>query len=245
MGILRKIRKDNFTTVSNDYLQDESLSWKAKGVITFLMSLPDDWNVNISHLTKCSKDGRDAVMSALDEIVDHGYGRKIKTRAKNGTFDNFDFEVADSKMFPPISENPTLEKPTLENPTLLNTKQTKNGKKEYTPKKQNSMFPEMDPDVALHFRDCVFGKDGGKSLFLGKFKKEIELGVDVEYYFNSVKDWSETKTQAKFKRTAKGWIATARNFMRSDKNENKLKMQIVNNKQTNTDAFEYLTGNYE
>lgn len=58
------------------------------------------------------------------------------------------------------------------------------------------------------------------------FEKEFlefeKMGVDISYYFNAVKDWSLTKTRQK--RTAKGWIATTRNFMRSDTEKNKLKM---------------------
>ena len=58
------------------------------------------------------------------------------------------------------------------------------------------------------------------------FEKEFlefeKMGVDISYYFNSVKDWSLTKTNEK--RTSKGWIATTRNFMRSDTEKNKLKM---------------------
>jgi len=58
------------------------------------------------------------------------------------------------------------------------------------------------------------------------FEKEFlvleQMGVDVNYYFEAVRDWSLTKD--KEKRTSKGWIATARNFMRSDNQKNKLKM---------------------
>jgi hypothetical protein len=59
-------------------------------------------------------------------------------------------------------------------------------------------------------------------IFEKEFLQFEQMGVDISYYFNAVKDWSLTKTNEK--RTAKGWIATARNFMRSDAEKEKLKM---------------------
>ncbi len=239
MGILRKIRKENFTTVSNDYLQDEKLSWKAKGIITFLMSLPDDWRVNISHLSKCSKDGRDAVMSALKEIESNGYGRKIKSRAKDGTFDNFDFEVADSMVFEPKSDYPTLDIPILDNPTLQNTNEKLNTKvKGKEPENDSgSLFHQQNPNKTTLFRNSIFGDENGKTVFLSKFNKPDFSGVDLNYYYEAVKDWSDSANK---KRTAKGWLATVRNFMRSDNEKKKLKMLVKENVSANQDAIDYL-----
>ena len=57
--IRKTSRKVNFTTVSNDFLQDVNLSWKAKGMIVYILSLPPGWVLNIQDLKNRSKDGRD------------------------------------------------------------------------------------------------------------------------------------------------------------------------------------------
>ena len=67
--IRRTKRTGNFTTVRNEYLQDVNLSWKAKGLITYIMSLPPDWQLNLSDLKNRSKDGRDATAAGLRELI--------------------------------------------------------------------------------------------------------------------------------------------------------------------------------
>ena len=71
--IRRTKRTGNFTTVRNEYLQDVNLSWKAKGLITYIMSLPPDWQLNLSDLKNRSKDGRDASAAGLRELRTNGY----------------------------------------------------------------------------------------------------------------------------------------------------------------------------
>lgn len=121
--IRRTKRTDNFTVVRNEYLQDVNLSWKAKGLITYIMSLPPDWQLNLSDLKKRSKDGRDATAAGLRELITNGYCQRCKLRGDGGTFVGCDYEVSDIKEFEPEqpgTENPFLDAPQTENPVTVN-----------------------------------------------------------------------------------------------------------------------------
>lgn len=129
-------------------------------------------------------------------------------------------------------------KETLHNNTIIDTSILGNNGAS-----TGSLFPDIDPNKESLFRNSVFAGDSGKLLYLNRLSEEQKLGIDVNYYYHAVADWSETKT--KVFRTAKGWVATARQFMRGDKNSNKLKMVIVSDEKSNNDALDYLTNNYE
>lgn len=121
--IRRTKRTGNFTTVCNEYLQDVNLSWKAKGLITYIMSLPLDWQLNLSDLKKRSKDGRDATAAGLRELITNGYCQRCKVRGDGGTFVGCDYEVSDIKEFEPEqpqTENPFMDTPQTENPVAVN-----------------------------------------------------------------------------------------------------------------------------
>lgn len=137
--IRKTSRKVNFTTVSNDFLQDVNLSWKAKGMIVYILSLPPGWVLNIPDLKNRSKDGRDSTAAGLRELMENGYCRRSTLRSEGGTFGGYDYEVSDIKEFEPEqpetenpstvqpktenpkTENPSTDKPETENPELINT----------------------------------------------------------------------------------------------------------------------------
>lgn len=156
-------RKTNFTTVNNDFLHDVNLSWKAKGMIVYIMSLPADWDLNVSDLKNRSKDGRDATAGGLRELIDNNYCRRVRSREKGGTFTGYDYEVSDVKFEPqtenpvmgqPQTENPSLENPGTENPITENPEQVntnsnnktfiQNTNSSVTPHNDASLFPEID-----------------------------------------------------------------------------------------------------
>lgn len=118
--IRRTKRTGNFTTVRNEYLQDVNLSWKAKGLITYIMSLPPDWQLNLSDLKNRSKDGRDATAAGLRELITNGYCQRCKVRGDGGTFVGCDYEVSDIKEFEAQTENPFMDAPQTENPVAVN-----------------------------------------------------------------------------------------------------------------------------
>lgn len=169
--IRRTKRTGNFTTVRNEYLQDVNLSWKAKGLITYIMSLPPDWQLNLSDLKKRSKDGRDATAAGFRELITNGYCQRCKVRGDGGTFVGCDYEVSDIKEFEPeqpqtenpfmdtpqtenpVTVNPYTENPDTENPTLINTNITNDPNKPNTNHSKpanhvvGDLFPEQQQDL--------------------------------------------------------------------------------------------------
>ena len=84
--IIRAERKEKFTVVSNAALEDTRLSFRAKGILVFILSKPDKWQVSERHLAEQGPDGRSAVASALTELESAGYLRRTRTRQPDGTF---------------------------------------------------------------------------------------------------------------------------------------------------------------
>jgi hypothetical protein len=78
-------------------LQDESLSWAAKGLHTYLMSLPDDWKVNITDLKNRSKDGRDATTTAMQALMTAGYVVRRREHDTSGHFSGYNYFVFETK----------------------------------------------------------------------------------------------------------------------------------------------------
>ena len=127
---MTRIKKDyskGFTTLNNVVLRDKRLSWKARGIFSYLWSMPDDWDFYETEVAKHATDGRASLRSGLGELTKFGYLERTRSRNKNGKFGApvwiLHDEPSDDRK--PMFDFPTLEKPTLENRTLLNKYLTK------------------------------------------------------------------------------------------------------------------------
>lgn len=91
-------KKKNVKAIATDPLRDTKLSWKARGILAYLLTLPDNWKGQIYHLKEMSElDGETAIRSALKELVENGYA-KIRTKVKeNGRFEGKYYEFFDEK----------------------------------------------------------------------------------------------------------------------------------------------------
>ena len=95
MCVFRVEKNKNYTIMSNYHLQDLRISLKAKGLLSFMLSLPDDWDFTLQGLAACCKEGVDAIRQAVRELEDNGYLRRIRIRKANGrlscqTYDIFE-----------------------------------------------------------------------------------------------------------------------------------------------------------
>ena len=121
MAVFRVEKNANYTTMSNYHLRDKQLSLKAKGLLSFCLSLPDTWDYSIMGLAAVCKEGRDCIMSTLQELEELGYLRRERTRNADGTLAGADYviyELPQPVSEKPDTENPTQDKPTLEKPAL-------------------------------------------------------------------------------------------------------------------------------
>ena len=120
-------KEQNFTIISNDIFKDTRLSFKAKGLLTTMLSCPPNWNYTIEGLSKISKDGKASIRSALAELEEFGYLERKQLRDEKGSFTDLEYVVYEKpKTENPISENPTTDNPISENQTQLNTNKSNN-----------------------------------------------------------------------------------------------------------------------
>lgn len=98
MSIIRIKKEDNYIVLDKTLLNDKELSWKAKGLHSYLMGLPDDWKVQESDLVNRSSDGRASTRSAIKELTDAGYIKRVAVREK-GKFKAWEFVVHERPVF--------------------------------------------------------------------------------------------------------------------------------------------------
>lgn len=139
--IIRTNKRENpYVMIDKFGLNDDRLSWKAKGLLAYLLSKPDDWQIYERELVKRSTDGRDAVRTGLRELEKYGYMSRRQLRNEDGSFSGMEYivyerpiEITESEAVNGISvdveqpqtENPSTGNPTTENPPLLNNDITK------------------------------------------------------------------------------------------------------------------------
>lgn len=129
MSVIRIHKTNNFTVMSNFHFKERKMSLKAKGLLSLMLSLPDDWNYSVSGLVKLSKDGKDGVMSALQELEKFGYLSRKQLFNEKGQFNGIEYNIFEQpQQENPIAEkqnaaNPITEKQNAENPRQLNTNQ--------------------------------------------------------------------------------------------------------------------------
>ncbi|WHY76094.1 DnaD domain protein [Neobacillus sp. WH10] len=120
MSIFRIQKISNYVVMNKTSLQDKKLSWKAKGLHAYMLSMPNDWKFYDIELEKHAKDGKDALKTALKELKLNGYMKRERRRNEEG---KFEWETLVFEQ--PYTENPLVENPLMENPQLLNNDNTK------------------------------------------------------------------------------------------------------------------------
>ena len=143
MSVFRVEKNKGYTVMSNHHLRNHTLSLKAKGLLSQMLSLPDDWDYTLQGLAQINKESIDAIREAVRELERAGYIERSRERDERGCLRGTVYTIYEQPHTEPTSEepaqalptldNPTLEKPmldkpTLENPTQLITKSTKKEK---------------------------------------------------------------------------------------------------------------------
>ena len=126
MAIIRVPKVTNYTVMSNHHLTDRDLTFKAKGLMSYMLSRPDDWDFTIAGLSRLNKDGRDAIGRIIQELESHGYLERVRRRQSKGTFGTMEYILHEQPMpGNPALDNPALENPGQDNPVLDNPAQEK------------------------------------------------------------------------------------------------------------------------
>jgi hypothetical protein len=138
MAVFRVERNRGYTVMSNHHLRNKELTLKAKGLLSQMLSLPEDWDYTLAGLSCINREKIDAIREAVKELEKAGYIVRSRERDEKGRLRGADYIIYEQPQPPaeqspedgqppildlPTLENPTLDKPTLENPTLENPTQ--------------------------------------------------------------------------------------------------------------------------
>ena len=107
-NIVRVSKRTNYVVLDKGFLQDKKLSWKAKGLLSYMLSLPDDWEFYLDELEQHATDGMSSLRSGFKELQDRGYVTRRRTRQDDGTF----------KWITIVHESTTCENPQVDNPQV-------------------------------------------------------------------------------------------------------------------------------
>ena len=136
MAVFRIERTRDYTVMSNHHLRNANLSLKAKGLLSMMLSLPEDWNYTTRGLAKICKEGVDAIGAALRELEGAGYIVRHQRRDKSGRITDTEYviyeqpqpDMSQPDTASPDTENPYLADPDTEKPAELNIEKSRTQK---------------------------------------------------------------------------------------------------------------------
>lgn len=185
MSIVRVHKTANFTVMSNYHFKERKMSLKAKGLLSLMLSLPDDWNYSISGLVTLSKDGKDAVMAALGELEKFGYLKRDRTTDSKGRFSGIEYHIyeqpqpKESIAGKQNSDKQIAEKSNSDNPPLLNTNSINNlsnkGLKELNTYKEEKALPISEYEDIL----SIIGNNDLRNLYVDYIEMRRNMGSPI------------------------------------------------------------------
>ena len=144
MAVFRVEKNKGYTVMSNHHLRNKALSLKAKGLLSQMLSLPEDWDYTTKGLARICRDGVDSICATVRELEDAGYIIRERVRNANGRLGSIEYTILEQPRPPepkpgkperenpvqvkPVLDSPVLGKPEQENPAQLNTKESSKDK---------------------------------------------------------------------------------------------------------------------
>ena len=116
MAVFRIEKTKDYTVMSNHHLRNTGLSLKAKGLLSLMLSLPEEWDYTTKGLAHICKDGVDSICAGVRELEEHGYVIRERVRNENGQLGAIEYTILEQ----PIEPSPKREKPKQENPVQVN-----------------------------------------------------------------------------------------------------------------------------
>ena len=142
MAVFRVERNTGYTVMSNHHLRNKELTLKAKGLLSQMLSLPEDWDYTLTGLSHINREKIDAIREAVRELERAGYIVRSRERDKKGRLRGADYVIYEQPQLPPTPELPTLENPTQEKPTL--EKPTQENPMQLNKDKQRTDLPNKE-----------------------------------------------------------------------------------------------------
>ena len=158
MAVFRVERNSGYTVMSNHHLRNKELTLKAKGLLSQMLSLPEDWDYTLAGLSRINRESIDAIRTAVWELEKAGYILRRQGRDEKGKMTAIEYTIYEQPQpmlenpIPgkPMLENPTTDNPTSENPTQLNKDRSRTNlskkEKSITDLSSTDSFPILSPD---------------------------------------------------------------------------------------------------
>ena len=161
MAVFRIEKTRDYTVMSNHHLKDRTLTLKSKGLLSMMLSLPDEWNYTTRGLAAICREGVDSIGAALKELETHGYIRRTQLRDEKGKITDTEYVIYEMPQCEPPSspgtplpgtakpytENPDMVKPDTEKPAELNIEKS-NTEKTITYGSSTDSIPFREPAAA-------------------------------------------------------------------------------------------------
>ena len=157
MAVFRVEKTKDFTVMCNHHLRNVKLSLKAKGLLSLMLSLPEDWDYTTKGLACICKDGVDSIASALKELEQHGYLTRQRVRYENGRLGDIEYTIHER----PVSQETSGAPPKRENPRQVNPRQGKPGQEK--PAQGNP--PQLNTDPLNTERSKTDGLNTHQSIY--------------------------------------------------------------------------------
>ena len=146
MTVFRVEKNANYTVMSNEHLRNRDLSLKAKGLLSQMLSLPEEWDYSLEGLSRINREGVDAIRTGIRELEEHGYLERRRLRDGFGRLAGTEYVVREravARPSPPESDEPALGfpmqgSPAQERPALANPRQLS---KERSSKDPSNTYP--------------------------------------------------------------------------------------------------------
>ena len=197
MAVFRIHKTKDFAVLSLHHLKNSQLSLKAKGLLSLMLSLPDDWDYSVIGLTSLSKDGKDSVMSALNELSDAGYVYIENIRNSRGQYESiynvYEIPNRENRCGKSESVNPTQY-----NIKIKNVNNNPPLSKDNTPQGDESvMVEEISSDELVFdtFRRAYKGTKRGLNTEFTNFKKKNKDWREVLPLLLPLYEQQQTKRQ--------------------------------------------------
>ena len=135
-------REDPFARITKSMLNDSRLSWRAKGILSYLLGKPEGWKMRVDDLANHSTDGKTAIRSALNELRAFGYAHLSQGRLTSGRMGEWVWKLCDHPIFSPDTEKPN---PVAPNPVNRHHSKNEDTKNDFTKRTKETSFPSEKP----------------------------------------------------------------------------------------------------
>ena len=195
--VFRVQKTKNYTVMSNAHLKDRNLSLKAKGLLSVMLSLPDDWDYSIDGLVSISKENKTAIQAALKELEQQKYLVRTRIQDEHGRFDYIYDIYEQPQPENPSTVNPSTEEPQTENQPQLITKELNTKKlntKESVPKHKHGEYNHVLLTDEQYEKLCN-ELDGKAEEYIRRLDEYIEMkGAKYKNHYLTIKNWYRKDT---------------------------------------------------